>query len=520
MNPLLSRKRALVTVDKKPRSAKKRKSNVEELSLAKDKIKGHISGPLKPTSTSGNSVQSMEEELQNPTEDKTVCMTTLTEETSNGVNVQEAVKPERRPFQVAARASTPEQDDLVEGKEDSDILGKDLACGNRSPTSEIVKAKNRMAIDIDKNKVHNPDEEERISTFSHFSVGRRTATPQQRVKSCRQAGRRSLGPRVTDKEKEYRRKTMCLTPAQCSVPWNQNSAVKKNVLRSAPPKSLPSKKPQVTAEQNGLSKSRLFNSRTMNLAPNSVLRQKPTRGRSVAFGEEIQSWKRSNARMSVDSSSKSNTTNGTPFRSRIASLPPTSVLKSAPTRPNMSSQRKTQPCRKSVGTESSKMPQSSLTPFSSRIANLPPTSILKSAPSRRSVATITALKDHQATLSNEVTPKEPASNRKRRNTIHFARDSDANVAAAVAPFTPRGEWQNKDLSVRYQISNCFCDKAEVKPVFQYIPIDLLCSILLNFRNVGFLWLCLLSFRCKMLVANGRDEVNSTTKFRAISSFKQ
>ena len=461
MNPLLSRKRALVTDDKKPRSAKKRKSNVEELSSAKNRIKGHISDQLKPTSTSENSVQSMEEELREPIEDKAVCMTTLMEKTSNGADVQVEVKPQQRLFQATTRASTPEQDDLVEGKEDSDILGENLTCGNRSPVSEIDKAKDTMVIDVDRNKFRNPEEEERISTFSHFSVGRRTASPYQRAKSSRQAGRRSLGPRVTNREKEDRRKTMCLTPAQCSVSWNQNKAVKKNVLRSAPPKSLPSKKPQVTAEQNGLSKSRILNNRTMNLAPNSVLRQKPTRGRSVAFGEEIQSGKRSNARMSVDSSSKSNTTNGTPFRSRIACLPPTSVLKSAPTRPIMSSQRKTQRSRKSVATDTSRVQQSSLTPFSSRIANLPPTSILKSAPSRRSVATITTLKERQATLNNNVTPKEPASNRKRRNTIHFARDADANTPAAVAPFTPRGEWQNKDLSVRYEISNCFCDKTEV-----------------------------------------------------------
>ncbi len=102
------------------------------------------------------------------------------------------------------------------------------------------------------------------------------------------------------------------------------------------------------------------------------------------------------------------------------------------------------PQRRSISTI--RCHQNQLTPFS-KIKSLPGNSVLKSAPSRRTMSTI---KEFQRKQTPARTARKSVgsvlSEKPRRRTIAGNCLNDARPV--IAPFTPRGEWQNENLSIR------------------------------------------------------------------------
>ena len=134
-------------------------------------------------------------------------------------------------------------------------------------------------------------------------------------------------------------------------------------------------------------------------------------------------------------------------RSRRDSEATDSVLRSAPH-------------RRSISTIKYRNMQ--LTPHPRKLNALPEDSVLKSAPSRRRSMSMNqklrCANTPQSAAKNiphgnspprsaiRLPSKVMSGKPQRRHTMHFTGSED--IPSAVAPFTPRGEWQNTDLSVR------------------------------------------------------------------------
>ena len=246
---------------------------------------------------------------------------------------------------------------------------------------------------------------ERIATFSYYQA------PKQQVSS-------SKG--------DNRRKTVCSVPSNTVTSSRHRNTKLESYSRRPSSAAIICSKDDVASRQK-------------TPVRRSVLRMSPwsaphkrsdTRFTKQSTGRDTQ----------LDSSAASVQT--TPFKRLMDSLPTNSALKSAPRRP-VSSARKP---NKANGTpiNISKQNQASLTPFKGIFSRLPPNSVLKSAPLRRSMP------HYQGTLAStkDLASKMPSKNIQRRKSIQFTAGKPDDTPVCQPPFTPHGEWQNKELSIR------------------------------------------------------------------------
>ena len=131
-----------------------------------------------------------------------------------------------------------------------------------------------------------------------------------------------------------------------------------------------------------------------------------------------------------------------PFKKLKDSLPQNSAVRSAPRRP-VSSAKKADTLG-GVSIEERKQKQDPMTPFRSVLSRCPPNSLLRSAPARRSMPH----RQKTPVIAIEGASKTPSNNMQRRKTVHFTPKAADTTPVCQPPFTPRGEWQNKELSIR------------------------------------------------------------------------
>ena len=231
----------------------------------------------------------------------------------------------------------------------------------------------------------------------------------------------------TSSKRDVRRKTVCLT---------QSYSSKSNVHhRMTPENRLRRPYSTTITTNNGIPQSYQktpVRANASRIPPNSA----PSRRNEMSF------TKQSLARDKQQNATSAAYT--TPLKRFVDSLPANSALKASPRRP-VSSARKPNKSNASP-VEKPKQPKPPRPTLSNNtLSKLPPNSLLRSAPLRRS----RSYRQSMSTAAANVAPKTPSSNIQRRKTFHFASERPDSTPICQPPFTPRGEWQNKELSIRY-----------------------------------------------------------------------
>ena len=255
-------------------------------------------------------------------------------------------------------------------------------------------------------KVKEPGcDDERVPAFSFY----------QTPKCCTPASRKPAAQNHASQKREHRRKTICLTPARTPNVNGRHSTNQKTPVRKStscmPPNSAPSSRNNASIKGSNSTK------------------ESPRNASKASTSTAIYS---------------------TPFKRLMDSLPANSVLKSAP-RPSISSTRKPEKPNQAAKSHSKTIHAPS-TPLKNLFSRLPPNSVLKSAPLRRSAP----YRKSMPAVTAESLPRPPQNKirndvkdrRARRNTVHFTAEDSYSTPVCQPPFTPRGEWQNKELSIR------------------------------------------------------------------------
>eukprot|EP00795_Rhopilema_esculentum_P002547 gene2547-743_t len=303
----------------------------------------------------------------------------------------------------------------------------------RSPCEELAK---QHSIQDEESGLKPLATKERFANFPSFSLG--TPSKHHIVKKVV-----SKTPEATD-----RRRTMCITPS------TRLSSLRPVISKTTPvdvsskkvsfnkPNDDRTKTPQikVTPFRNGVkrfSSNSVFNSAPLRRTT-PLVRRSQSSGKFDVPGTVIESHHNENK---LD---KEKVT--TPFQRRMSRLPASSVLKSAPVRPVV-------PFKKTEISDSINKPQLFSTPSANRTNILESRGILKSAPSRRSTSVLVTQRSSAKKMQGAM---ENKARRKRRNTIHYSNreegtEKEMSTPVVMAPFTPRGEWQNKNLSIRERL---------------------------------------------------------------------
>ena len=320
------------------------------------------------------------------------------------------------------------EDPEADGCEEDKI--NDKFTGLKSPCEELV---NQHSIQDKESGLKPVVTKERFANFSSFSFG--TPSKHHVVKNVV-----SKTPETTD-----RRRTMCITPStrlsslHPVISKTTPADVSSKKVSFNKPNDDRTKTPQttVTPFRNGVkrfSSNSIFNSAPLRQTT-PVIRRSQSSGKFDVPGTIIESRHKEN-KLGKEKAT-------TPFQRRMSRLPASSVLKSAPVRPVV-------PFKKTEISDSMNKPQLVSTPSANRTNNLESRGILKSAPSRRSTSALVTQRSSAKKIQGAM---EERAKRKRRNTIHFSkreeeREEEMSTPVVVAPFTPLGKWQNKNLSIR------------------------------------------------------------------------
>jgi len=235
-------------------------------------------------------------------------------------------------------------------------------------------------------------------------------------------------PKQRSSKKETRRKTVCFTPSEkfksnerkCVTPGHRSFHLPSPAI-SCINRTRPSY--QKTPLRAGM----------LHMPPNSAPHQRSDSVRGQRVAGDVQ-------RKSVGTPMLQN-----PFKKLKESLPQDSVVRSAPRRPISSAKRPDK--LRGASAEDLKQKQAPTTPFKSVLSKCSTNSLQRSAPVRRSMPH----RQKTPVIATEGTSKTPSSNVQRRKTINFTPKAADITPVCQPPFTPRGEWQNKELSIRERL---------------------------------------------------------------------
>ena len=433
VNPLLSRKRPLVSHDSKQNVIKKMKvtvpNNIKSAKVINKIPKNGIVDGKKFARNNGKKDMgakakeaSLNEKRKKGKEvvAKEKLDSSKVNDVGNEINAKTVVESVCRTLEKVVEVGVDGKDNVARSappKHLSDKTGEvPLAAikeENEGETQEQVKNKIEFYGEtiecstsmprngIDQNEIKDSRSHDgRIATFSFYQ------TPKQQVASSK---------------RDNRRKTVCLGPSNTLT----HNSHRNSKLESYSRRSSASRDEQPSRQKTPVRMS------VLRLSPKSA----PHKRSDICFTKQ---------RIGRNTQPDSNATamHTTPFKHLMDSLPTNSVLKSAPRRP-VSSARKP---NKSNGTPTSKpkQNQASLTPFKSIFSRLPSNSALKSAPLRRSMPRCQGA----SASTSDLTHKTPSNKIQRRKTIQFTAGKPDETPICQPPFTPHGEWQNKELSIR------------------------------------------------------------------------